>query len=410
MLSKLRPLFAVLALALVVPACAGESTDTGDEQDLTAQTGRFETFKSDDGLYRFQLLAKNGQPLLVSEGYTTLSAAKKGIASAVTNGVVQARFTVQATDSGEAYFVLKAANGVVLALSETYTTAAGATQAIQTVIQTVPTAVNAAASSGPKFETFKGTDGKYYFHLRAGNGQIVLQSQGYTTKASAVSGEASVEKNGADASSYAIAEGQSGQHYFRVLAPNHQIIARSQMYATKSGALHAASTVRTILRQLAGKGSATDAEIQAEVEKAADGLLLTSESDYPFQFVSATLPSATTPITTEVVRTAFAAVVDADPAADKPLSDLVSMSATWQTWMDRAYDCGDTSYPEGLALCTQMRGLESVLESNLTGIQAFYFGKNGAPGNVEGIGVSVFLVGRAPSGHLVGVRSLLIWT
>lgn len=409
MLPKLRPLFAAFAFALLAPACAGESTDTGDEQDLTAQTGRFETFKSDDNLHRFQLLAKNGQPLLVSEGYTTLAAAKKGITSAVTNGVIQARFTVQATDSGEAYFVLKAANGAVLALSETYTTAAGASDAIKTVIATVPTAVNAAAATGPKFETFQGTDGKYYFHLRAKNGQIVLQSQGYTTKASAVKGELAVQTNGADASNFAIAEGVDGQHYFRVLAANHQIIARSQMYATKSGALHAASTVCAILRQLSGKGSATDAEIQAQVEKAADGLLLTSESDYPFQFVAAPLP-ATTPITTDVVRTAFAAVVDADPDADKPLASLVAMSATWQTWKDRGYNCGDTSYPEGLAICNQMRGLESVLESNLTDIHAFYFGKNGAPGNVEGIGVSVFLVGRAPSGHLVGVRSLLIWT
>jgi uncharacterized protein YegP (UPF0339 family) len=409
MTSMLRPLLAAFAFALVVPACAGESTDTGDEQDLTSQTGRFETFKSDDGLYRFQLIAKNGQPLLASEGYTTLASAKKGITSAQTNGVVPSRFTVQKTDGGEAYFILKAANGAVLALSDSYASAANANDGIKAVIATVPTATNASATAGPKFETFKGTDGKYYFQLRAKNGQVVLQSQGYTTKSSAEKGEASAEINGADASHFAIAAGEGGQYDFRIVAANHQVVAHSHMYADKSGALHGASAVRAILRQLAGYASASDAEIQAEIEKAADGLLLTSESDYPFHFVSAPL-AAGAPITTEVVRSAFASVVDADPDADKPLKDLVSMSATWQTWKDRQYDCGDTSYPEGLAICTQMRGLESVLESNLTDLQAFYFGKNGAAGNVEGIGVSIFLVGRSPSGNLVGVRSLLIWT
>jgi uncharacterized protein YegP (UPF0339 family) len=35
-------------------------------------------------------------------------------------------------------------------------------------------------------EVFKGTDGQWYWHLRAGNGEIVTQSEGYTRKASAL--------------------------------------------------------------------------------------------------------------------------------------------------------------------------------------------------------------------------------
>jgi len=47
----------------------------------------------------------------------------------------------------------------------------------------------------PKFEIFKGSDDKYYFRLKAANGEIIAQSQGYATKQGAQDGIASVKKN-----------------------------------------------------------------------------------------------------------------------------------------------------------------------------------------------------------------------
>lgn len=47
----------------------------------------------------------------------------------------------------------------------------------------------------PKFEIFKGTNGKYYFRLKAGNGEIIAQSEGYSSKQAAQDGIASVKKN-----------------------------------------------------------------------------------------------------------------------------------------------------------------------------------------------------------------------
>jgi uncharacterized protein len=47
----------------------------------------------------------------------------------------------------------------------------------------------------PKFEIFKGADGKYYFRLKAGNGEIIAHSQGYSSKQGAQDGIASVKKN-----------------------------------------------------------------------------------------------------------------------------------------------------------------------------------------------------------------------
>ena len=40
----------------------------------------------------------------------------------------------------------------------------------------------------PKFELFRGKDRKFYFHLRARNGEILLNSQGYTSKDKCLNG------------------------------------------------------------------------------------------------------------------------------------------------------------------------------------------------------------------------------
>lgn len=39
-----------------------------------------------------------------------------------------------------------------------------------------------------KFEIFVGSDEKFYFHLKAENGEIIAASQGYTSKQSAEGG------------------------------------------------------------------------------------------------------------------------------------------------------------------------------------------------------------------------------
>ena len=44
--------------------------------------------------------------------------------------------------------------------------------------------------------------GKLRFNLKAGNGQVILSSEGYADKAGALGGIASVQKNGPDAADY----------------------------------------------------------------------------------------------------------------------------------------------------------------------------------------------------------------
>ena len=127
-----------------------------------------------------------------------------------------------------------------------------------------------AANEGPHFETSRCRPARRTSAC-ASNGQIVLQSQGYSSKSSAEGGIASVKKNGVNATSFEVVEGPSGQATFRVVATNGKIIGRGEMYASKSNALAGANTVHDILRDLAGSGEATDAQIEAEINAASEG-------------------------------------------------------------------------------------------------------------------------------------------
>lgn len=50
-----------------------------------------------------------------------------------------------------------------------------------------------------KFEIFVGSDDKFYFHLKAENGEIIAASQGYTSKQSAENGIDAIKRISAQA-------------------------------------------------------------------------------------------------------------------------------------------------------------------------------------------------------------------
>src|SRR5438477_1907 len=111
-----------------------------------------------------------------------------------------------------------------------------ATDAIDTSVDDYYTDGKADAFHPPRFETFVGKDGKYYFHLRADNGEIVLQSQSYTRRSSAVDSTASVRANGADPAHYELRDAVDGQTYFVLKAGNGQVIGTSEAYVSRYNA------------------------------------------------------------------------------------------------------------------------------------------------------------------------------
>lgn len=86
-----------------------------------------------------------------------------------------------------------------------------------------------------KFEIKVAKNGQHFFNLKSGNGQIILSSEMYTTRAACENGIASVKKNAPDDSRYERKEAANGKHHFNLKAGNHQVIGSSQMYADVSG-------------------------------------------------------------------------------------------------------------------------------------------------------------------------------
>jgi uncharacterized protein len=82
-----------------------------------------------------------------------------------------------------------------------------------------------------KFELKKSKNDKYFFNLLAGNGQIILTSEMYESKASATNGIESVKKNAGDDTKFGRLVGKDGSPYFTLKAGNGQVIGQSQLYS-----------------------------------------------------------------------------------------------------------------------------------------------------------------------------------
>lgn len=85
-----------------------------------------------------------------------------------------------------------------------------------------------------KFVISTRKNGEFQFNLKAGNGQTILASEGYSTKAACENGIESVRKNAQDDSKFEKLESKSGQPYFNLKAGNGQIIGNSEMYESAS--------------------------------------------------------------------------------------------------------------------------------------------------------------------------------
>ncbi len=86
-----------------------------------------------------------------------------------------------------------------------------------------------------KFEVKTAKSGQTHFNLLAGNGQVILQSEMYESKASALNGIESIKKNADDADRFERLVSKSGKPYFVIKAGNHQVIGQSQQYESDAG-------------------------------------------------------------------------------------------------------------------------------------------------------------------------------
>jgi uncharacterized protein YegP (UPF0339 family) len=96
-----------------------------------------------------------------------------------------------------------------------------------------------------KFEIKKASDGQFLFHLKAGNGEVILSSERYQSKGGAENGIASVKKNAPSDERYDRRTSSSGKPYFVLKAGNHEVIGQSEMYSSTSAMEKGIESVKT---------------------------------------------------------------------------------------------------------------------------------------------------------------------
>lgn len=102
--------------------------------------GKFEVYKDKAGEYRFRLKAGNGEPILASEGYKAKASCMNGIESVRKNSQDDGRFEAKEQSNGKPYFVLKAGNGEVIGKSEAYESDASCKNGMASVAKNAPDA------------------------------------------------------------------------------------------------------------------------------------------------------------------------------------------------------------------------------------------------------------------------------
>jgi len=89
--------------------------------------------------------------------------------------------------------------------------------------------------ANPTFQVFKSSANyQYYYRLRARNGEIILNGEGYTTKQSCLAGIAAVKANAPYDNRYERRNGVNN-YTFNLKSGNGEIIGRSENYVAASG-------------------------------------------------------------------------------------------------------------------------------------------------------------------------------
>lgn len=108
-----------------------------------------------------------------------------------------------------------------------------------------------------KFEIKTRSNGEFQFNLKADNGQVILTSEGYSSKAACQNGIESVKTNSVNDNAYERKVSSNGKYFFNLKARNGQVIGSSEMYESQASMENGIDSV---------KRNASDASIADDTE------------------------------------------------------------------------------------------------------------------------------------------------
>lgn len=94
------------------------------------------------------------------------------------------------------------------------------------------------------YEIKKTQNGKFMFNLKAANHEVILTSEIYEQKASALGGIESVRTNGPVDANYELKTSSANQPYFVLKAANKEVIGKSEMYSSEAAAKNGIESVK----------------------------------------------------------------------------------------------------------------------------------------------------------------------
>jgi uncharacterized protein YegP (UPF0339 family) len=153
------------------------------------------------------------------------------------------------------------------------------------VLAFAPTAIVGCASTGDdmtdvddadstaagKFDVWQASDGQFHFHLKSGNGSILLTSEAYTSRTGAINGVLSTLNNGVDTAQYAAIQASNGGYLLHLKAANGETISFSQVYSTKSNATRAINSCVHAVTTYLDKLEANTSGARVSVEQGTTG-------------------------------------------------------------------------------------------------------------------------------------------
>ncbi|MDE6414888.1 MAG: DUF1508 domain-containing protein, partial [Anaeroplasmataceae bacterium] len=225
-----------------------------------AYSGKYEVYPSGDG-YQYRLKASNGEILVVSEVYTTKDSALKAI-DAVKRNVEDGEIRIFKDKRGLYKFKLTSKNYRVLALGSSYSTEKSAIRSSESfknfalkantveidtpadqdnIVEAYLDITTADVKTGGKYVVEK-YDGEFSWDLKASNGQILCQAEGYTSKSGALSSIESFKKN-VETGSFKILKDKNGNFHYNLYTASGRLATIGESYNSKQLAESAAFSV-----------------------------------------------------------------------------------------------------------------------------------------------------------------------
>ncbi len=94
-----------------------------------------------------------------------------------------------------------------------------------------------------KFVITTRKNGEFQYNLKADSGRVILGSEGYSTKAALKNAIRSAQRLAQNEKNFQRMTAKNGKYYFNLRAENGQVIGSSEMYESEAGREHGVVSV-----------------------------------------------------------------------------------------------------------------------------------------------------------------------